>query len=391
MGEPVENRPPSVLVGSAMYNLSALSHKICDFIEGLGWKAVMSDRDLFLTGTNEKAAQDNLSILRENSDLLVMIVGARHGPSNLETDQRVATPEFSEARNGNSPVCVFVDSQVLAQLDVWRNNPDADFAHVVDTPQIFQFVDSFLGSREVWTFPFSTEDEIIDMLRQHLAHLVQDTLRLRQTAHNQDRLLEELRGDAPQIALRRDSYWEYRLFGAVLRDELDRRMPLRREIEHRLTRADVTYVDLGELAEWMFDRFHEYEGLGRSAKSILDNYLPQALGEPGMPGNPIEIAACARRLAQVWEDSARWTLRCRSSRVDERAERLVDLLSNTNANLLDEIWDFGHEFSNRFDRAVNESADEDPIVIKMNLSLTADLDDFYEEFAQFEESIDGKL
>ncbi len=163
--------------------------------------------------------------------------------------------------------------------------------------------------------------------------------------------------------------------------ELDRRATLRREIEHRLAQAEVTYVDLLEFAEWGQDRIAELLGFGHDVEAILNDYLPQALGDDEEHGDALEIAAVARRLAQLWEDVARWTLRCRSVRVDPRAERAVDLLSTINANMLDEIWDFGHRVLPNVEAAIRkyEAGEEEVVVEDMTLAVTADVDEFSEE------------
>ncbi len=122
---------------------------------------------------------------------------------------------------------------------------------------------------------------------------------------------------------------------------------------------------------------HEFSGYTSTATAIVNDYLPQ------VSGDPIEIAAAARRLAQVWEDSARWTLRCRAVRVDPDAERVVELLSTTNAHILDEIWEFGHSFIPSLDEAIEGHTDDGPRVVGMTLTLTADFDEFNEEIVRF--------
>ena len=185
-------------------------------------------------------------------------------------------------------------------------------------------------------------------------------------------------------------YWEYiRLFATVLEGELDCRATLRREIEHRLVSGTATFVNILELGEWAQDRLRECRRFGDTASAILNDYLPQALGEDGVSGDPSELAAVARRLAQLWEDSARWTLRCRAVRVDEPAERLVDLLSNTNANMLDEIWEYGHTLLPRLNEAIEAAATGDPSHVDLTLTLTADLDEFNEELARLERELLG--
>ena len=285
------------------------------------------------------------------------------------------------------PVYVFVSKDVLAQLKVWKANPDVDYSGVVDTPRVFEFIDSFRRGGEIWTFEFATAKDILNTLRNQFAYLVQDALELRQRAISQENLLTELEGDALMLALRRDQYWEIRLFATVLEEELNRRAPLRREIEYGLASDNVTFVDFFDIGSWAQDRLQEAQRLGQTASTIVNSYMSQALGEDGVPGDPPELVAAARRLAQVWEDSARWTLRCRSVRVDERAERLVELLSNVNANMLDELWEFGHSIIPRLDEAIEASTAGGPTNLDLVLTLTADVDEFGEEMDRLEREL----
>lgn len=208
----------------------------------------------------------------------------------------------------------------------------------------------------------------------------------RQMAHDGDRLLEELKDSELMLAMERDDHWEYRLFGRVLEDELDRWAPLRRDIENRRARTgEATYVGLVDLGQWGLDRLGELGEFVDTVEAIFNDGLPQALGDEGAPGDPPEIVAVARRLAQIWEDIAQWTLRCRSVRVDPIAQRAVDLLSNMNANMLDEIWDFGHTFIPRLEEAIEKHADDDAEVVVVTMGLTLTLngaDEFSEELAR---------
>ena len=381
----MENRPPNVFVSSTMYDLGHLRGRLREFIEGLGWKAVMAERGSFAVDSSETTVENSLRNVRENTDIFVMVVGARYGSVDPDADKSVTNLEFAAARAGGVPVYVFVDRGVLAQLEVWRSNPDADYSSIVDTPRVFEFVDSFFGSGAVWTFPFSAADDIVDTLREQFAYLVQDALGVRQMARASDPLLQELEGDALMLALRRDDDWEYRLFGTVLAQELDRRAPLRREIEHRLERDEATYVGLLDFGEWGLNRLSEFERFGRAAETILNDHLPQALGDEGVPGDALEIVAVACELAQLWEDAVKWTLRCRSVRVEPEARRAVVLLSNGTANMLDEIWDFGHELLPRIEAAIAaHTAGDSQAVVEMTLAVTADFDEFNEELARLQ-------
>lgn len=380
----MENRPPSVFVSSTMHDLGDLRGGLQQFIEGLGWTPVMAERDSFSIETSATTLDNSLRNVRVNCDVFVMIIGSRYGSVDPASGKSVTNLEFLEARARGVPTYVFVDREVLAQRRVWRDNPEADFTGVVDTPRVFEFIESFYGEGDVWTFPFSTVAEIVGELRVQFSYLVRDALSFRQLARGQDRIVEELAGRALELALQRGEHWEARLFGTVLEAELDRRLPLRREIELGLVPADTTFVDLLRVPTWGQDRIHELRKLVEAAASVLKDLLPQALEK----GDAIEIAAAARRLARVWEDTAQWTLRCRSVRVDSIAQSLVEALSNANAKMLDEIWEYGHTFNSRIDNAQREltaaSGEDADSTLTLTLTLTADVDEASEEIEQLQ-------
>ena len=377
----MKNRPPNVFLSSTMYDLSELRAHLRQFVESLGWRAVMSDHSSFPIDPNQTTVENSRRNVRENADVFVMVVGARYGSVDAKTDRSVTNLEFVEARARGIPLYFFVRSDVLAQMRVWESNPEADYSAVVDTPRIFGFINSFRGGGEAWTFEFTTAEDIVNTLREQFAYLVQDSLDLRQLARGQDRLLTELEGEALMIALRRDEYWDVRLFAKVLEEELDRRETLRREIEYGLASDSVAFIDFDDLSSWVQDRLQEVQRLAHSASTILNDYLPTMRGENAATG---ELVNAARRLARVWEDNARWTLRCRAVRVDERAERLVNLLAGANANMLEEIWEFGHTILPRLDEAIEAKAMGKPSDLNLVLTLTADVDGFIEELDNLE-------
>ena len=380
----MKNRPPNVFLSSTLYDLNELRKQLRQFLEELGWGAVMSEHNSFPIDANQTTVENSRRNVQENADVFVMIVGARYGSVHAKSDKSVTNLEFIEARARGVPLYVFVRKDVLAQQRVWKANPDADYSSVVDTPRVFEFIDSFRADGEVWTFEFDTAEDIVHTLRKQFAYLVQDALELRQSARSQDPLLSELKGEALRLALRREQYWDVRLFAVVLQEELDRRTRLHREIELGLTSGNVTFVDFVDLESWMQDRLDEVKRLAHTATAILNDYLPQVRGEDAKPS---ELVAIARRLAQVWEDNAQWTLRCRSVRVDEKVERLVHLLSIANANMLDEIWEFGHTIIPHLDQAIEALATGGSAVLELELTLTADVDEFDEEMDRLQREL----
>ena len=70
-------------------------------------------------------------------------------------------------------------------------------------------------------------------------------------------------------------------------------------------------------------------------------------------------------------------------RVDPDAERVVDLLSTTNAHILDATWEFGHSLIPSLDEAIEGHTGDDPLVFNMTLTFTAEVDELNEAIARF--------
>ncbi|MDE2967311.1 MAG: DUF4062 domain-containing protein [Chloroflexota bacterium] len=379
----MKNRPPNVFVSSTMYDLSDLRAQLGQSIAALGWRPVMSEHDSFPIDPDQSTIENCRRNVRENAEIFVIAVGARYGSIDAESGKSVTNLEFEEARSRGVPAYVFVRKDVLAQLAIWKANPDADYSSIVDTPRIFEFIDSLRGSGDTWTFGFESAQDIIDTLSRQFAFLVQDALEVRQQTRGQDRVLAELHGNALKIALQRGPYWKYRLFATVLEEELDRYVNLRQEIELNLASEQATYVHLDSFGDWIQDRTHEAGRLAETMATIVNDYLPQALAKDGETGDPVAIAQVARRLAQAWEDNARWTLRCRAARVDERAERVVFLLSQLNSNMREDTWEYGHTMLNQIDQAIQAPDTGELVVVKLELTLTVDTEEFDDEFELF--------
>ena len=208
-----------------------------------------------------------------------MVVGARFGSVDFDTGKSITNLEFIEARAYGVPAYVFVYRDVLAQLRVWRANPDSDYSSVVDSPRVFEFIDTFQGTGQTWTFDFLSAADIERTLRQQLAFLVNDALNLRKKARGQKRLIEELSGRALTLALLQEEYWEIKLFAAVFEEELDQRASLRREINFRLASSPTAFVSAIELGPWIQDRLREGMRLGETASTVVNKFLPQIINQ----------------------------------------------------------------------------------------------------------------
>ncbi|MCE2512072.1 MAG: DUF4062 domain-containing protein [Acidimicrobiia bacterium] len=76
-------------MSSTMYDLSDLRGRVREFIEGLGWRAVMAEHGSFSVDAAETTVENSLRNVRENADVFVMVVGARYGSVDPGADKSV--------------------------------------------------------------------------------------------------------------------------------------------------------------------------------------------------------------------------------------------------------------------------------------------------------------
>lgn len=95
--------------------------------------------------------------------------------------------EYLKARAKSIPIYAFVDKKILNILPFWRDNPTGNFQPTVDTPKLFEFVDTFRSYDGIWSFGFETAQDIIDTLRAQLGYLFCDSLEFNQAGHFYDK------------------------------------------------------------------------------------------------------------------------------------------------------------------------------------------------------------
>lgn len=153
----------------------------------------------------------------ERADIFILVVGCRYG-SVTETGRSITNMEYLRAKAKGIPIYAFVDKKILSVLSLWKDNPNADFRSTVDTPKLFEFVDSFRGNDGIWSFGFETAQDIIDTLRTQLGYLFYDSLAYRQRTISKklSKKVLSLDGICFQTVLLRPVAWEYNFLGRYL-------------------------------------------------------------------------------------------------------------------------------------------------------------------------------
>ena len=186
------------MVSSTFYDLRQIRDDLRQFIEGLGYRPLLSEHPSFPIDPDATTIENCRRRVEQDADVLVLVIGGRYGSIDATPNKSVTNLEYTSARHKRIPIYVFIDPQVLALLPLWKRNQAADFSEQVDSPRLFEFIEHVRTIDAVWMNEFRIACDITDALRTQFAYQQQAGLRLQRQAvglADQD-WLDTLHGEA---------------------------------------------------------------------------------------------------------------------------------------------------------------------------------------------------
>ena len=344
------------MVSSTFYDLRQVRDVLRRWIEhDLGYTALLSEHSSFPIDPDLTTIENCRQRVENDADVLVLVIGSRYGSLDDKAAKSITNLEYLAARHKNIPIYAFVDQGVLPLIPVWKANPAADFSQQVDTPKLFEFVDTVRRVDHVWMQEFKTAHEIIDALRIQFAYQHERGLRLlrRLRSVSGSAWVEDLRGNTLRIALERPAFWEYRLFMAALIDAVNRHY--RDREAHRHDVALGLGEDVEKPIEWIRRRLSDALRLLAAANTLVNTSLPIALGPPGTPADPEMITSIAASLGQIYGDALKWQNRVTTANLDERFHRVTSLVGGMLNDVIEEIEKFGPRSQHAIEAALADT------------------------------------
>lgn len=285
---------PAMFVSSTCYDLKQVRADLKDFIESLGLHPVISEFDSFPVDPSVTAVENCLQVVDERADLFLLIVGGRYGTIG-DQGKSVTNMEYLRARAKGIPVYVFIQKSVLNVLPLWKTNPDGDFSAVVDSPELFDFVNLLRDTDGIWINAFEVAQEITEGLRKQLAYLFMDALELRKRVKTSG-LPQELRhltGMPLRLAIERSRFWQYRLFAYSFAEEIQRVKNRRWDLHYGVALGTGAFlVEPSQVFDWVLQKIGEGRRIANVISQILNVALLDAFGPPGVSGDPRENSLC---------------------------------------------------------------------------------------------------
>lgn len=346
--------PPNVMVSSTFYDLRHVRADLANFfLDELGYIPLLSELPSFPVDPDLDTIENCRARVEKDADLFVLIIGGRYGSIDDGTDKSITNLEFLTARQKGIPIYAFVEKGVLALLPTWKNNPTADFSATVDTPRVFEFIESVRSQERVWTFPFETAQDITGTLRRQMAFLFSESLRTRlRLSGGLPHYLQTLGPKALRVALEKPVGWEYRLFLQTWLEEVEHRSNSIREYKSGLTLEPAEYVTALSAEDWLLTRFHELQAFVQSANKLLNTYAQQSFGKPGEAGDPEYIIWVSKMLGSVLDGMLQWSKRTRCARIEAPLGRLGAELSLFIDDVIEQFQAFPRDSLNKVEASL---------------------------------------
>jgi hypothetical protein len=344
-------RAPSVFVSSTCYDLSQVRKDLESFIESMSMLPILSESSSFPVNPSLNAIDNCLASVKEKADIFILVVGGRYG-SKTENGKSVTNLEYLEAKLKGIPCYVFVQKPILTAFSIWQKNRSCDFSEFVDSPKLFEFVESLYDPIEKnWIFPFESAQDIIAVLRTQLAYLFMDALAIRAKLLRNDlsEALQDLSGAAIFLIVQKPFSWKSRFFCQVLRDEISRMESIRKDLNYGIALGNVVRLDNpSKVMEWVQIKGKEFLLFIQSAGNLANTALPKALGSPEEPGDIKEIIYVAKRFSEVYRRILEWTIEFKHIQVENELAHLLELISGMSKNVIEEIESFPLDYNQRY-------------------------------------------
>lgn len=180
---------PRVFVSSTYYDLKHLRSSLENFIESLGFEAVLSEKG-DIAYAPDVALDESCYREVRNADIFVLIIGGRYGSEKSSGDRglpkafferydSITKQEYQSAVERDIPIYVLVERSVYAEFQTFGRNKDSkevNYAHV-DSVNVFHLIENILAKgRNNPVFEFDRYGDIEAWLKEQWSGLFKELL-----------------------------------------------------------------------------------------------------------------------------------------------------------------------------------------------------------------------
>lgn len=370
-----------IFVSSTCYDLASIREEIRNCIIELGHTPLLSEYPSFPVIPELKIIDNCKKIVRENTDIFILIIGGKRGSLASETNKPITNIEYEASKEEGLDAFIFVFRPVMKLVPVWEKNPEADFTPTVDYPDVFKFIKE-ITSEQKWIFTFEKNNELKEIIKEQLSIFLRNLIDRKK--QNKLTPLKEFLDESKrsqQIALERPGFWEYLLTEELLSSiiaDIDRRFDqLKRGLIFRQSRK----LSGQEFMDWASLKFDDIVSIVEMIKVAITEEIPISWGKPGEPGNQIEIKRAVDKIKEGCNELFELEAELLSLKPPQSFLKLRQILEGFSSQIISDITRLRDEIKTIFQQPNPEGKYEINIVFK----AIPNIDAFSEEIKRLME------
>jgi hypothetical protein len=272
----------------------------------------------------------------------------------------------------------------MTLMEVWKKTPHADFTAFVDSPHVFEFI-AGISTAQQWIFTFKRASEISEILRNQLSVFLRDLLqRKREGKLDPMREFSAESAKARQLAQHGPPLWEYLLTEELLRTKL---VALNRSCEdfnRGLLFKPRKPIGAVEYLNWFRHKMDEPLSFTHIMQVAVEEDLIAAWGNPGEPGNPIQILHAVNKIMSACHLLLDWEMEIDSLRPPSQLQRLGQTLRGITFEVIQDLKRVPDDFSKDLESARTRTGTQ-RVMMRFTLSKPPKLEKFQAEMQRVKE------
>ena len=326
-----------IFVSSTCYDLASIREEIRNCILELGHTPLLSEFPSFPVLPDMKTIDNCKRIVRENTDIFILIIGGKRGSLDLETNKPITNIEYEASKEEGLDTFIFVSRPVISLLSIWEKNPGADFSPTVDYPDVFKFIKE-ITTEQKWIYTFDKNNEIKEIIKDQLSIFLRNLI----DRKKQGKLspLKEFVNEskrAQQIALEKPKFWEFLLTGELLNSKMAEINKSFEQLRRGLIFRKSRKLRGQEFLDWAVSKFEDMLVIRELIKVSITKEFYRSWGEPGVPGDQIEIKHTVDKIIEACNELFEMEAEVHFIKPPQSFIKLKQLLEGCSSQLIAQI------------------------------------------------------
>ena len=178
-------------------------------------------------------------------------------------------------------------------------------------------------------------------------------------------------GQVFEIVIEKPDLWEYRLFAAALKDNLEKLDDLRYDVKYGISLKSVIAIDdPQEVVLSIKTKIEELRCKIDLLNPMINEALVEAFGEPGQPGDAEYIIYVAEKIIDIYKNILEWSLDFKSFLVPEEMRGLLNAASMLSETVIQDIENFIKDYNEGLKQLIlglGDSTEKRTIQFKLDL------------------------